>query len=315
MHEELSALKSSGTWMLVPPQPHMNIIGFRWHPVLLRQFTRELQSHFAMKDPRALHYFLGLEVYCTKAGLFLSQRKYISDILHRTKMQDARPIHIPLSLKHNLHESTGSMVDAIEYRSIVGTLLYLTLIRPEISRAVNIFCASLCIARLKFTGLGGFPISQNPTTGVCVFLGSNYISWSSKKQNTVARSSIEAEYCLLASLAADLTWVTYILKDIGISLSHPPLLFTDNISSLHLTVNPVMHAHTKHAELDYHLLREKVVQGAMVTRFIPSLQQIVDIFTKLSLPKQQFHVLRSKLGVVQNPTTSLRGSDKQHEQN
>lgn len=162
---------------------------------------------------------------------------------------------------------------------------------------------------------GGFPISQKSTTGVCVFLGSNYISWSSKKQNTVARSSIEAEYCLLASLAADLTWVTYILKDIGISLSHPPLLFTDNISSLHLTVNPVMHAHTKHAELNYHLVREKVVQGAMVTRFIPSLQQIVDIFTKLSLPKHQFHVLRSKLGVVQNLITSLRGSDKQHEQN
>ncbi|KAH0672948.1 hypothetical protein KY284_024035 [Solanum tuberosum] len=123
MHEELSALKSSGTWMLVPPQPHMNIIGFRWvfktqlkpdgvnwqHPVLLRQFTCELQSHFAMKDPRALQYFLGLEVHCTKAGLFLSQRKYIYDILHRTKMQDARPIHIPLSLKHNLHESIGSM--------------------------------------------------------------------------------------------------------------------------------------------------------------------------------------------------------------
>lgn len=76
-----------------------------------------------------------------------------------------------------------------------------------------------------------------------------------------------------------------------------------------------MHAHMKHAELDYHLVREKVVQGAMVTRFIPSLQQIVDIFTKLPLPKHQFHVLRSKLGVVQNPTTSLRGSDKQHEQN
>ncbi|KAH0672947.1 hypothetical protein KY290_025231 [Solanum tuberosum] len=79
------------------------------HPVLLRQFTRELQSHFAMKNPRALRYFLGLEVHCTKAGIFLSQRKYISDILHRTKMQDARPIHIPLSLKHNLHESIGSI--------------------------------------------------------------------------------------------------------------------------------------------------------------------------------------------------------------
>ncbi|WMV30566.1 hypothetical protein MTR67_023951 [Solanum verrucosum] len=242
-----------------------------------------------MKDPRALHYFLGLEVHLTKVGLFLSQRKYISDILHRTKMQDARPIHIPLSLKHNLHESTGSMVDAIEYRSIVGALLYLTLIRPEISRP------------------GGFPISQKSTTGVCVFLGSNYISWSSKKQNTVARSSIEAEYHLLASLAADLTWVTYILKDIGISLSHPPFLFTNNISALHLTVNPVMHAHMKHAELDYHLVREKVFQGAMVTRFIPSLQQIVDIFTKLPLPKHQFHVLRSKLGVVQNPTTTCEG--------
>lgn len=94
---------------------------------------------------------------------------------------------------------------------------------------------------------------------------------------------MEAENCSLASLAADLTWITYLLKDVGISLSQPPLLFTDNISPLHLIANPVLHTHTKHVELDYHFVQEKVVQGAMVTKFVPSLRQIANFITKISV--------------------------------
>lgn len=122
----------------------------------------------------------------------------------------------------------------------------------------------------------------------------------------MARSSAEAEYRALASLAAELTWITYILKDIGVPKSSPPVLYTDNISALHLTSNPVLYARTKHVELDYHLVREKVVQGAMLTKFIPSQLQVADVFTK-PLTKSQFKYFRSKLGVVQIPTSSLRG--------
>lgn len=136
------------------------------------------------------------------------------------------------------------------------------------------------------------------------------MSWSSKKQNTVAKSNAEAEYRALASLAAELTWITYILKDIGVSLLSPPVMLTDNLSALHLTANPVLHARTKHIELDYHFVREKVVQGAMITKFVPSAEQVADVFTK-ALTKSQFRFMRSKLGVVSIPASSLKGDVRQ----
>lgn len=107
----------------------------------------------------------------------------------------------------------------------------------------------------------------------------------------------------MASLAAEITWVIYILRDLGVSLPRPPLLFIDNFSALHLTTNPMLHARTKYIELDYHFVREKVVQGAMVTRFILSLQRIADMLPK-PLSKSHFQFLRSKR---QNPNISLRG--------
>ncbi|KAF3675117.1 putative serine/threonine-protein kinase PBS1-like [Capsicum annuum] len=153
---------------------------------------------------------------------------------------------------------------------------------------------------------GGCPLTRRSTTGICVFLGSNCISWSSKKQHTVAKSSVEVEYRSLASLAAEITRITYILHDISISLISPLVLFTDNISALHLTINPVLYARTKHVELNYHFVREKVVQGAMLTKFVPSLHQVADILTK-PLTKMQFRFLRSKLGVMDFSISTLGG--------
>ena len=101
----------------------------------------------------------------------------------------------------------------------------------------------------------GCPLTCRSTIGYCVYLGSNCISWAAKKQNTVARSSAEAEYWALASTTSEIVWITYILHDIGLFLSKPPMLFCDNISALYMTANPVFHARTKHIEIDYHFVR------------------------------------------------------------
>ena len=146
-------------------------------------------------------------------------------------------------------------------------------------------------------------------SSIFYFLGANCISWSSKRQPTVSRSSTEVEYRSLASSATKITWLTFLLHDIGIQLHEPPQLLCDNLSVLHMIVNLVFPARSKHIELDHHFVREKVASGVLITRFLPSSLQVVDIFTK-ALPKTSFQVFRFKLGVHKLPLTSLRGADK-----
>ena len=126
----------------------------------------------------------------------------------------------------------------------------------------------------------GCPLTRCSTLGYCTYLGKNCISWSSKKYPTVARSSTKAEYQAFASTAAEITWLTYVLRDIGLYLYRHPVMFCDNISALHMAVNPVFHARTKHIELEYHFVREKVGLGSLVTHFVSSTGQVTDIFTK-----------------------------------
>ena len=154
----------------------------------------------------------------------------------------------------------------------------------------------------------GCPITCRSTTGFCTFLGSNCISWSAKKQPTVSRSSAEAEYRAMASTSAELTWISFILRDIGLFQSRPPVLFCDNLSALHMTINPVFHSHSKHIAIDYHFVCEKVALGTLTTQFVPSSSQVVDIFTK-PLSRAVFDGLKHKLGLWNKPTTNLKGSN------
>ena len=101
-------------------------------------------------------------------------------------------------------------------------------------------------------------MDHRSTTGLIVFLGHNPITWQSKKQPTVSRSSTKAKYQALANCTADLSWVRMILKDLDIFLRSPPTIWCDNFSALALASNPTFHARTKHVEVDYHFIREKV---------------------------------------------------------
>ncbi|XP_060202737.1 uncharacterized mitochondrial protein AtMg00810-like, partial [Lycium barbarum] len=314
------------------------------NPNLLQSLISQLSVQFALKDMGNLHFFLGIEVIRYVDGLYLSRKKYAQNILQRTMMHCARAIHTQLSQKCDIHTDGGSPVDASNYRSTVGALQYLTLTRPDLTHAVNQVCqfmeaptttqwqgvkhilrylagtvnfglritskSSLKVVGFSDADWAGCAVTRRSTTGLCVFLGANCISWSSKKQHTIAKSSAEAEYRALASLAAEITWILHLLRHLGVSLDSPPVLFSDNISALHLTSNPILHARTKHVELDYHFVREKVTAGTMVTRYVPSQTQVADIFTK-ALSKQQYQFLRRKLRVVSLPTSRLRGDESE----
>ena len=140
-----------------------------------------------------------------------------------------------------------------------------------------------------------------------MLLGKSPISWKSKKQSIVSRSSSEAEYKALTLAASEITWLVRLLSELGIQNLKPIRLCCDNQSAIHLGKNPVHHERTKHVELDYHFTRDKVLEGLLELLYIPTTDQLADILTK-SLASPQFYMLLSKLGVQSvDSTTSLRG--------
>ena len=121
--------------------------------------------------------------------------------------------------------------------------------------------------------------------GHCFFLGDSLISWRTKKQTTVSRSSFEAEYRALASATCKLQWILYLLHDLHITCSKLPVLYCDNQSALYIVANPVFHERTRHLEIDCHIVREKFQNGILKLLPVSSQDQLADFFTKSLLPK------------------------------
>ena len=192
-------------------------------------------------------------------------------------MLDCKPVVTPMASKRvSLSHAEDLYSDITEYRRIVSTLQYLTLTCPDLSYVVNTFCqymhaptnehfqmvkrilhyvkgtlslgvrilckSSIDLFVFSDADWAGCLITRRSTTGFYTFLGSNCISWSAKKQPTVSHSSTEAEYHAMVSTAAELTWVSFILRDIGLYQAQPLTLFCDNLSTLHMSVNLVLHA-------------------------------------------------------------------------
>jgi histone deacetylase 1/2 len=130
-----------------------------------------------------------------------------------------------------------------------------------------------------------------------VFFSSSLIAWSARKHATVSRSSTKAEYKAVANATAELIWVQSLLKELGVSQPRPPILWCDNIGATYLSANPVFHARTKHIEVDYHFVRERVSRRLLQIKFISSKDQLADIFTK-PLPLPQFEACRRNLTLL-----------------
>lgn len=197
---------------------------------------------------------------------------------------------------------------------MVGALQYLTLTRPDIVFPVNKVCQFLhapttihwsavkrILRYVKGTITFGHLIKPSPsmivsafsdadwagcvddrhsTGGFAVFLGANLISWMARKQATVSRSSTEAEYKALANATAEMIWVQKILRELGVPHPSAARLWCDNMGAKYLSANPVFHARTKHIEIDYHFVRERVANKLLDIRFINSKDQLADGFTK-----------------------------------
>lgn len=142
------------------------------------------------------------------------------------------------------------------------------------------------------------------TTGHCIFLGSNPVSWSSKKQHVVSRSSAEAEYRSFATVVAEITWLKSLLTELHFPITKPPTVFCDNLSAVMLVANPILHSRTKHFELDLYFVREKIQQKELFVHHIPSAEQTADILTK-PVTHSIFETYKAKLKVLDCTPLSL----------
>ena len=155
----------------------------------------------------------------------------------------------------------------------VPTVVHLKMVRRILRYVkgtidINLYFTSntkldLCV--FSYADWVGCPTTWWSITGYCMFLGGNLISWCAKKQHTISRSSTETEYRAMENTTSELTWMSFILKDLHIPLASIPTLYYDNTSALHMTINPVFHACSKHIELDYHFVCERVALGLLVT--------------------------------------------------
>ncbi|XP_021321359.1 uncharacterized protein LOC110437291 [Sorghum bicolor] len=226
---------------------------------LLRRIIASLQQEFAMKDLGRLHHFLGVTVEPHPAGLLLHQRQYTLDILERAGMTDCKPCSTPVDTQGKLSEVEGTQVtDPTAYRSLAGALQYLIFTRPDITYAVQQICLHmhdprephlvalkrilrylrgsvdfglLLHRRSSSTELvvytdadwTGCPDTRRSTSGYAVFLGDNLVSWSSKRQPVVSRSSAEAEYRAVANGVAEASWLQQLLAELHSPLSRSAL--------------------------------------------------------------------------------------------
>lgn len=240
-----------------------------------------------------LHYFLGVKVIRSSDGLILTQANYVNEILNDELMTDCKSVHTPMSVSELITLFDGTyLTDATRYRRVLGRLQYLSFTRPNIAYAVNKLSQFMqapsnlhwkvvkCVLRylhgtiqlgLRVTPIedfnlhvysdadwGGDIADRVSTSGYILFLGHNPISWSSKKQNIVSRSSIESEYRVVANALSETLWVTDLLTELRVPIHQMPTIYCDNLGATFLSKNLVLHSKVKHAAVDFHFVRHHV---------------------------------------------------------
>ncbi|CAH9115704.1 unnamed protein product, partial [Cuscuta europaea] len=256
----------------------------------IEDLKKKLAQEFEIKDLGELKYFLGMEIARSKKGIVVSQRKYVLDLLHETGMSACRPIDTPIDPNQKLgNVKEGVPVNIHQYQRLVGRLIYLAHTRPDIAFAVSMVSkfmhnpfqehldATYRILRyLKscpgkglffkrsdnrsveaFTDAdyAGSITDRRSTSGYCTYVWGNLVTWRSKKQNVVARSSAESEFRSMANGICELLWIKRMMTELNMEMNLPMKLYCDNKATINIAHNPVLHDRTKHIEVDRHFIK------------------------------------------------------------
>ncbi|XP_041020504.1 uncharacterized protein LOC121262166 [Juglans microcarpa x Juglans regia] len=214
------------------------------------------------------------------AGIFLNQRKYTLDILTDSGQLGARTAHFPMEQNLKLTDRDGSL--------LTDPVSSCMLLEIHTCRLPSVFFAISKAVPVK--------ASFSHHLAICMLLHEPHF-FVNKKKMTVARSSAEAEYRAMTVTTCELTWLKQLLTDLGISHSEPISLYCDNQSTLHIAHNPVFHEHTKHIEIDCHIVCDKIRASFLTAVHTSSHEQLANIFTK-ALGQDLFHHFLHKLGIM-----------------
>lgn len=264
-----------------------------------------------------LKYFLGIEIVDVQNGLCMSQRKYCIELLHGFGMLGCKPLATPMEFgvvcnADGVNSNDLFLKNVNEFHKLVGKLIYLTITRPDISFLVHVLSqfmhkphkSHLDLAMRVLRYLKGSPgkgiliskcsqytltgyvdadrgkclNSRKSVTGYCIFLGGSLVSWRSKKQNTVSRSTTESEYRALGVVTCEIVWIVKLLNELRFRSVIPVNVFCDNSSTIKLALNPVFHERTEHLEIDLHFVREKIEVGLIkVLKIGTDEQKLVEV--------------------------------------
>nr|GEW03798.1 retrovirus-related Pol polyprotein from transposon TNT 1-94 [Tanacetum cinerariifolium] len=276
-----------------------------------------------------LKFFLGIQIHQSPRGIFINQAKYAQEILIKHGMTSCDSVGTPMATKHLDADLSRTLVDQMKYRSMVGTLMYLTASRPDIMH-VTCYCARYQVKPTKkhltavkqifwylkdtiHMGLWypkdtGFKLtafsdldhvgcldSRKSTSGGIQFLGGDkLVSWSSKRQDCTSMSSAEAEYVSLSACCAQVLWMRNQLTDYGFHFDKIPM-YCDSKAAIAISCNPVQHSRTKHIDVRYYLIKE-IEKGIVELFFVGTEYQLADLFT-IALPEERFKYLVRRLGM------------------
>ena len=314
-----------------------DMIFFSNNTKMLEKEKSDLAKKFRVEDLGELHYVLGMCIKRNRRlrTLSITQTKYLEGLLKRLNMENCKPVSTPLepNTKYQPLAEDEKPVDVKEYQIAIGSITYVTTIsRPDLSAALGILSKFMAnpgtehwkgikriLRYIKGTlnyGLlyscdGTIPIligysdadwggdlsTRRSTSGYVFQIQGNTVSWCSKRQACVSKSTTEAEYIALSTASQEGVWLRRLLNDISIKQDDATIIYEDNQGAIELSRNPKFHNRTKHIDVCYHYIREKVNQNLINVKYCASNDMLADVMTK-GLSKVQFEKFRNMLGVV-----------------
>ena len=305
--------------------------------LMLENEKKQLKNQFEMVDNGCIHFILGMQITRDRINkvLTISHPNYLNSMLKKFNMENCRPVATPLEIGRKFQKASGDdelFGDVSLYQQAIGCLTYAaTTTRPDIAVAVSILSQymskptidhwigvkrvlryirgtlnyGLSFSTGDTNGLIGYsdsdwagdPDTRRSTSGYVFFIGQALVSWSSRKQATVAKSSTEAEYVALSGATQETIWLRRLLTDINFGTDYPTVIYEDNQGAIDLSKNPKHHSRVKHIDIAYHFSRERVASNEIDVIYCPTDRMIADVMTK-PLSKDKFERYRSLLGVV-----------------